>query len=232
MPQKNDVNARNRPAGPRGTSQCQTCLATSGLSRLATAHALGGLKIAPPSPEMSQRLLLASSHAYTLSGMNSARRTRYSSTSRTASDPATTSPCSSTRAAPYEAKRCASHALPSGVAASGAPNERPAACSPAAARRKASQSQPSTLAGSRAPPAGNSSVRSIPPCSRNRSRRATVGYERVPVGEGLPRHAPSRKAENREISAIGPWVARMSSTTSSSATSRCLKSGTIANACE
>ena len=100
MPQKTELKARKRPAGPRGTSQCHRCRATSGLSRLATAHALGGLKMALPVPEMSQRLLLASSHAYTLSGMTVASRVRYSRASRTASESAAISPCAFTMAAP------------------------------------------------------------------------------------------------------------------------------------
>src|SRR5262247_314134 len=40
-----------RPLGPFGMAGVHSCSATFGVSRLATAHALGGLKIKAPLPE-------------------------------------------------------------------------------------------------------------------------------------------------------------------------------------
>src|SRR3989304_2063698 len=60
-PQVNGRDPGHRPLGPRGTSWCQTWAATAGWSRLATVQALGGLMMADPLPEISQRLLEPSS---------------------------------------------------------------------------------------------------------------------------------------------------------------------------
>src|SRR5215467_804784 len=60
----------------------QHCAATCGLSRLATDQALGGFMMLEPLPEMSQRLLPASSHAYTSGGLNGISFLKYSSATR------------------------------------------------------------------------------------------------------------------------------------------------------
>ena len=64
-----------RPSGPAGKGAYQHFSATCGLSRFATAQAEGGLKTSAPRPEISQRLLEASSQAQTSPGRNFDSRT-------------------------------------------------------------------------------------------------------------------------------------------------------------
>src|SRR5213080_4748790 len=63
VPQKNGTVASKRPFGPFGEGKCQTCSATFGASRTATAQADGGLKISAASPEMRNLLFEESSQA-------------------------------------------------------------------------------------------------------------------------------------------------------------------------
>src|SRR3990172_4223102 len=77
---------RKRPLGPRGQSWCHICAAVAGWSRLATVQALGGFWMALPLPDTIQRLLPASSQAYTSGGMNCVSFFVYSIAWRVASE--------------------------------------------------------------------------------------------------------------------------------------------------
>jgi len=70
------------------------------LSRTATAQAEGGLKISALLPEMSARLLEASSQEYTSPGRFGISFFMYSSAARTLSDLTVTSPLPLTSSAP------------------------------------------------------------------------------------------------------------------------------------
>src|SRR5258706_10972822 len=85
IPQKYGRYGWNRPLGPRGAGNVHNCSATFGLSRLATAHALGGVMIKAPLPETSHLLFDASSHANTSRGRNGTSLFMYSSTCFSAS---------------------------------------------------------------------------------------------------------------------------------------------------
>ncbi len=60
-PQNDWENGTKRPLGPFGAENVQQSAATCGASRLATAHAEGGFQINALLPEISARLLDASS---------------------------------------------------------------------------------------------------------------------------------------------------------------------------
>ena len=90
----------NRPAGPLGKPCVQHFSATWGASRLATAQALGGLKIRAPLPEISHLLFEASSHAVASVGQKATSLLPYSSTCFTESDFAVTLPLASISCAP------------------------------------------------------------------------------------------------------------------------------------
>src|SRR5436305_1090406 len=66
--------ATKRPRGPFGIACVHSLSATCGASRLATAHALGGLKINAPLPEISHLLLELLSQALTSGGRNANNR--------------------------------------------------------------------------------------------------------------------------------------------------------------
>src|SRR5204863_10072949 len=100
MPQKYGRNGPNRPFGPDGQPMYQHCSATCGLSRLATAQALGGFMIKAPLPEMSQRLLEASSQANTSAGRNGTSFLNHSRTCLVASDLTVMLPLASMSCAP------------------------------------------------------------------------------------------------------------------------------------
>src|SRR5258708_19290443 len=68
--QKKGRNGAKRPFRPSGKPWVQHCSATSGASRLATAHALGGFIINAPFPCTPHLLLAASSHAGASGGRN------------------------------------------------------------------------------------------------------------------------------------------------------------------
>ena len=89
-----------RPVGPFGKPCVQHFSATWGASRLATAQALGGLKISAPLPEISHLLFDASSHDGASGGQKAASFLPYSSTWRTASDFTVTLPLASMSSAP------------------------------------------------------------------------------------------------------------------------------------
>src|SRR4029077_4942433 len=85
-------------------SWVQQFSATFGLSRLATAQALGGFMMLEPLPEMSQRLLPAVSQAYTSGGVTAIIFLRYSSACRVSFESIVMLSFSSTITAPYELK--------------------------------------------------------------------------------------------------------------------------------
>src|SRR5205085_12649551 len=90
------------PLGPRGVGNVQSCSATFGLSRFATAHALGGFMMSAHFPAMSALLFEALSHPKTSGGKEAVSFLMYSSTSFTASERTVTLPLASTNSAPYE----------------------------------------------------------------------------------------------------------------------------------
>ena len=67
-PQKYGTNGANRPFGPAAKPWVQSCSAIFGASRLATAHALGGIHDHRALPETRNLLFEASSHAGTSGG--------------------------------------------------------------------------------------------------------------------------------------------------------------------
>ena len=121
MPWKRGRTDTNRPLGPLGMPCVQSFSATCGASRLATAQALGGLKIKAPLPETSHLLLEALSQAPTSGGRNSPSRLRYSRACRTASDFTVMLPLASTSSAP-----CARKNAPEPLDAVGGDAERQA----------------------------------------------------------------------------------------------------------
>src|SRR3954462_15946498 len=78
MPQKNGRKGVNRPSAPAGKGAYQHFSATCGASRFATAQAEGGLNTSADLPEMSARLLEASSQAQISAGMCGDSRMTYS----------------------------------------------------------------------------------------------------------------------------------------------------------
>src|SRR5262245_53696625 len=74
VPQKNGSTGAKRPLRPDGMPCVQHCSATLGASRLATAHALGGLRISAPRPEISHLLLEVLSQAGASGGKKRERR--------------------------------------------------------------------------------------------------------------------------------------------------------------
>src|SRR4029450_7962190 len=127
--------------------------ATCGASRLATAQALGGLKINAPLPEISHLLFEASSHAVASPGQKGKSRLPYSSTCLTLSDFTVTLPLASISPAPYARNSPPTHWLVSVVEPSGRPKPPPAFWHFSAAARKASHVQLASLGGL---PAGES----------------------------------------------------------------------------
>src|SRR4051812_19467447 len=79
IPQKYGRYGWMRPFGPRGAENVHSCSATCGLSRLATAHALGGFMMSAPLPETSHLLFDASSHAGASGGRKATSFFAYSS---------------------------------------------------------------------------------------------------------------------------------------------------------
>ena len=68
--QKYGANGAKRPFGPAAKPCVQSCSATLGASRLATAQADGGFMIIAAWPETRNLLFEASSHAATSGGRN------------------------------------------------------------------------------------------------------------------------------------------------------------------
>src|SRR4051812_29648229 len=104
----------------------QSCSATLGASRFATAQALGGLKIKAPLPETSHLLLEALSQAWTSGGRNAESRLQYSRTWPTAFEVTVMLPLASTSSAPKARKRAPIQSALSVVPPSGSPNGNPA----------------------------------------------------------------------------------------------------------
>src|SRR4051812_39862945 len=100
IPQKYGMYGWWRPFGPTGDGNVQSCSATFGASRLATAHALGGFMMSAPLPAISHLLFDASSHAKTSGGSSGTSLFVYSSTCFTASDFTAMLPLASTSSAP------------------------------------------------------------------------------------------------------------------------------------
>src|SRR5215813_1662679 len=90
-----------RPVGPVGAGKVQSCSATFGASRLATAQAEGALKINALWPEISALLFEASSQAKTLGGKNGTVRLNHSSTVRVVSLLTVMSPLAFTSCSPW-----------------------------------------------------------------------------------------------------------------------------------
>src|SRR5690349_8861729 len=104
MPQKNGSPGLKRPFGPLGEGNVHRCSATFGLSRLATAYALGGFMISAPLPAISHLLFEASSHANTSGGRNRTSSLQYSIAWRVSAELTVMLPLASTRCAPCAAK--------------------------------------------------------------------------------------------------------------------------------
>src|SRR5215475_5719163 len=104
MPQKNGRCGTSLPLGPVGFGKVQQSSATCGASRLATAQAEGGFQISAALPEISARLLDASSHCTPSGGMNFTIFWQYSIAAMTLSDSMVISPFSFTRSAPNAPK--------------------------------------------------------------------------------------------------------------------------------
>src|SRR5437660_12857897 len=85
-PQKNGTAGSKRPWGPLGVGKVQSCSATFGASRTATAQAEGGFMINDDCPEIRALLLEASSQANTSGGSTGTSFLNHSSTCFTASD--------------------------------------------------------------------------------------------------------------------------------------------------
>src|SRR5262249_28548895 len=122
MPWKRGSTDTKRPLAPLGMACVHSFSATCGASRLATAQALGGLKISAPLPDTSHLLLEALSQARRPGGRNCDRRWRESSASRMASDSTVISPLASTSSAPNARKKAPSQSTLSVVTPSGKPN--------------------------------------------------------------------------------------------------------------
>src|SRR5262245_60999395 len=156
---------------PFGISKVQSCSATFRLSRLATAQALGGLKMSEPCPEMRKRLFEASSHANTSGGSALTNRCEYSSTRFTASDFTVMLPLASASCAPNEAKSAPTQSIESVVCPRPSPNGLPALWAFSAATTKLSHVQLSaSFVGGL--PAGYIACTSMPHCDLSRSIRA------------------------------------------------------------
>src|SRR5580704_5323159 len=100
MPQKYGRWGTRRPTGPRGLGNVQQSSATCGASRLATAQAEGGFQINAALPDISARLLEASSHCTASDGMNFTIFWQYSIAAFTLSESMVISPLAFTRSAP------------------------------------------------------------------------------------------------------------------------------------
>src|SRR5436190_23756055 len=114
------------PFGPTGVGKVQSCSATFGASRLATAQAEGALKIRALWPEISALLFDASSQAKTLGGKNGTVFLNHSSTARVASLLTVMSPFSLTSTAPWLLNTAPTHCTASLVVLTGMPNGKPA----------------------------------------------------------------------------------------------------------
>src|SRR5689334_22337062 len=172
MPQKYGMKGWTRPFGPRGDGKVQSCSATFGASRLATAHALGGFMMSAPLPAINHLLFEASSHANTSGGRNGTSFLQYSIAWRVASVFTVMLPFASTSCAPYAAKMAPAESTESAVEPMPMPNGKPALWHFCAAVRNVSHVHLSVSALSGALPAGYILVRSRPTCCLNRSMRA------------------------------------------------------------
>src|SRR5439155_3921153 len=142
-PWKRGRTDTNLPLGPSGMPCVQSFSATGGLSRLATAQALGGLNMNAVLPATRASLLEALSQAPTSGGRNWVSLFKYSRAWRTGSDFTVILPLASTISAPKARKKAPSHSTLSVVTPSGKPKENPALWHFSAAPRKASQVQAS-----------------------------------------------------------------------------------------
>src|SRR5208282_541916 len=122
MPQKPKLHGSKRPFGPLGEWKVQSCSATFGASRTATAQAPGGFMIRAPCPEISHLLLAALSQANTLGGRDGTIFRNHAKTSLTASDLTVTLPSSSTSWAPWAANTALTQFTESLQVLSGMPN--------------------------------------------------------------------------------------------------------------
>src|SRR5690349_15532470 len=100
MPQKRLIPVSYLPFGPFGGWKVQSCSATLGASRFATAQALGEFIIRVLWPEISALLFEASFHAKTVGGKNGTAFLNHSSTCLVASELTVILPSSSTKRTP------------------------------------------------------------------------------------------------------------------------------------
>src|ERR1051326_8943413 len=128
-------------------SWVQQFFATSGLSRLATLQALGGFMMLEPLPEMSQRLLPASSQANTSGGLSGISFLKYSSAARVSAELILMLSLASTNWAPNEGNSAPTQSIASVVCPIGSPTGKPALCSCSAVLRYVSQVQVAAVVG-------------------------------------------------------------------------------------
>src|SRR3954467_2243287 len=191
MPQKKGRPGLKRPFGPFGEGNVQSCSAILGLSRLATAYALGGFMMSAPLPAISHLLFDASSHANTSGGRNCTSFLQYSIACRVASDLTVMLPLASISCAPYAAKIAPTEPPESAVPPMPTPNGKPALWHFSAAIRKASHVHLSVSVLSGGPPAGYILVRSRPTCCLNRSMRRHGPFIWLPAVAGTAIQWPS-----------------------------------------
>src|SRR5690349_21642607 len=120
-PQKNGTVESNRPFGPFGVGKVQSCSATCGASRTATAQAEGGFMISAAWPEISALLFEASSQAKTCDGSTGTSFWNHSNACLVASDLRVTLPSLSTSCAPKPRSTAYTQATASFVTPSGMP---------------------------------------------------------------------------------------------------------------
>src|SRR5437763_7064716 len=135
-------------------SWVQHCAATWGLSRFATLQALGGFMMLEPLPEISQRLLPASSHANTSGGLSGMSFFMYSSAARVSEELILILSFSSMNTEPYAWNSAPVQSNASLVWPIGSPTGKPALCSAPADSREAAQVRVATGAGSSLAPWG------------------------------------------------------------------------------
>src|ERR1700730_3832743 len=100
MPQKRLIPVSYRPFGPFGGWNVQSCSATLGAARFATAQALGERMVKALWPRMNALLLGASFHAKTVGGKNGTAFLNHSRACLVASEFTVILPSSSTNRTP------------------------------------------------------------------------------------------------------------------------------------
>jgi len=194
----------------------QSCEPICGASRTATAQELGGFMISAPLPEISQRLLAASSQVKTSLGSHWTSFLPYSRTCLTASDLTMISPFELTSCAPCAWKSAPTQSTESPNWLSGRPNGTPALAHFSAATRNVSQVQLSALGGA---PAGYMACTSIPACCFMRSMREQGGLSALMTAHGTATHLPFTLPRYSAVRFGAPLVFTRSAMTSSTGSS-------------